>query len=221
MKELSKILKKSIDLHFQNYYNKSIKNGNLLKGRTNSIIYSNIYGFDTIIKSSLSRSFESSLGTLFDKLLNHASIFFNGNSFTKINTESKKILKIDLGFERDGQINIFENKLHGELDNKKSEIEKNKLVERYKVLQKLHPEKKINFFLGVIGNKNGGGASNWDKGCVGDWFSDNEIKVEEELYYYISGDENFFPWFVIEILPYIGIKYSELEQIVYTIYNKN
>jgi hypothetical protein len=220
MEKLSKTLKKVVDLHFENYYNKSIKDGTLLKGRTNSIIYSNIYGLNTMITASLCRSFESSLGSLFDKLLNESSVFFNGNSFTKINVTSKKIVKVDLGFERNGEINIFENKLHGELDNKKSEVEKTKLIERYEILQKLHPDKKINFFLGVVGNKNGGVASNWDKGRVGDWFSDDEIKVEEDLYNYISGDENFFPWFVSEIMTYIGIKYSELEQMVYTIYNK-
>jgi hypothetical protein len=221
MEKLSKKLKKVVDLHFENYYNESIKDGNLLKGRTNSIIYSNIYGLNTMITASLCRSFESSLGSLFDKLLYESSIFFNGNAFTKINVNCKESFKVDLGFERDKEINIFENKLHGELDNKKSEVEKIKLVERCEILQKLYPEKKINLFLGVVGNKNGGGASNWDKGRVGDWFSDDEIKVEEDLYSYISGDENFFLWFVDEILPYIGIKYCELEQMVYTIYNKN
>jgi hypothetical protein len=220
MDELYKILKQEIDNHFQHYFDKSIKNGNLLKGRTNSIIYKNIYSLQTMIMSALSRSFESSLGTLFDKLLNKASEHYNGNSFTKITLDSTKIIKVDLGFERENTINIFENKLHGELDNKKSEIEKSKLVERYEELKKQYPTKEIRYFLGVIGNKNGGDFSNWEKGRVGDWFSDDEIKVEKDLYDYISGNEDFFPWFNKEIMPYIGKKYCELEQIVYTIYKK-
>jgi len=116
-------------------------------------------------------------------------------------------------------ISIFENKLHCELDNKKSEIEKNKLVERCEILKKLHPNKEVKMFIGVVGNRNGGGPDNWDKGRVGDWFLDDEIKVEKDLYDYISEDKYFFPWFIEEILPYIGKKYCELEQMVYTIYN--
>lgn len=221
MEKLHKILKQEIDNHFQHYFNKSIKNGDLLKGRTNSSIYSSIYSLQTMIMSSLSRSFESSLGNLFDKLLNRVSEYYNGNSFTKIVVEKGKNLKVDLGFERGNVISIFENKLHGELDNKKSEIEKTKLVERYEVLKRANPTKEIRFFLGVVGNKNGGTPSNWEKGRVGNWFSSNEIKVEKDLYDYVSGNEEFFPWFTKEILPYIGKNYCDLEQKVYTIYNKD
>jgi|694.fasta_scaffold45024_6 hypothetical protein len=221
MDELSKILKKEIDDHFHYYFEKSIKNGDLLKGRTNSLIYSTIYSIHTMIMSSLSRSFESSLGTLFDKLLNRVSEYYNGNSFTEIKLDNGEKLKVDLGFERDNVISIFENKLHGELDNKKAEIEKTKLVERYEALKMINPTKDIKFFLGVVGNKNGGEPSNWEKGRVGDWFSNDEIKVEKDLYTYVSGNCDFFPWFIQEILPYIGKNYCELEQKVYIIYNKN
>ena len=152
------------------------------------------------VHSAISRSIDSSLGSLHEKLLIAISERYNSETATVLQTKkatSGRKHRIDLKFHRTNHAYLFEIKLHCELDNKKAEAESKELL-RHKTIYARESKissKNIHAFLGVIGNKDGNKPSDFYMGRLTPSFSRAEVLVEQELYDMVSGRKGFFAEF--------------------------
>ena len=87
---------------------------------------------------------------------------------------------------------IIELKAGGDLDNKKSKVEKNELLQEYFLLKNEIPEEeKIKIFLGTAYNKFGE-ENEWKQDRVMQYFSKDELLIGKEYWNFFCNDENGF-----------------------------
>lgn len=196
-KELYSTMKNIVNSHIEKWLNTKLKN-DLLDGFDISFV-TNGYDRTFQIHSAIGRSLDSSLGKLYEKLLESISEYYNDLTLTKLKTKKKngKPYIIDLLFHRNNIANLIEIKLHCELDNKKSLSERQALDERKKVYIKESKlsSKNVNIFMGVVGNKDGNNPMDFKMGRLSEWFDRNEVLVERELFDFVSGVDGFFKEF--------------------------
>jgi hypothetical protein len=197
--ELKPVLFQIIKKHFEKYLTKKLKT-DILKGVNNSFVC-DVFSSEFKVYKALGRSIDSSMGILHEKLLVASSKYYNDKTFktySDLTVDGKKWI-IDLGFVRNGDITIIEIKLNGELDNKKVKSEKRALMSRKKSLMEAQ-DCDVKFYLGIVGNKDGGAACNWKPGRITRYgFDRSEVLVSEELYTKVTNDTEFFSWFKREI----------------------
>lgn len=214
--ELLKNLNKITNIHINNWCNRKLKQ-NLLDGFDVSDITRNIKK-KTIIGSAIGRSLDSSLGFLYEKLIEEISIYYNELTIKKLKTinnttkaKRKSGYKVDLLFHRNGNVFIIELKLHCELDNKKAKVERKSL----EILKKVYKneinisDSNIHILLGVVGNKDGKNPSDFKMGRVDEAFDRNELLVAEELFNFVSGSDTFYDEFKKFITNHISEKLNE------------
>jgi hypothetical protein len=186
-----------VESHISRWLKIKLKN-NLLEGFDVSFV-TNGYDKKFQIHSAIGRSLDSSLGKLYEKLLEAISEHYNDITLTRLKTKKKngKPYIIDLLFHRNGIANLIEIKLHCELDNKKSLSEKQALDERKEIYIKETKlsNKKVNIFMGVVGNKDGDKPTDFKMGRLSEHFDRSEVLVEKELFNFVSGRNGFFEEF--------------------------
>lgn len=202
-KELYSDMKNIVNSHIEKWLKTKLKN-NLLDGFDVSFV-TNGYDRKFQVHSAIGRSLDSSLGSLYEKLLECISLHFNELTLKKLKTinyttkaKKKTFYKTDLLFKRNGKVFIIEIKLHCELDNKKAGSEKKSLETLKKVYSeeaKLSPND-IKTFIGVIGNKDGNKPTDFKMGRLIEAFKRNEVLVEKELFDFVSGVDGFFKEFI-------------------------
>jgi hypothetical protein len=209
--ELLKNLNKITNNHINTWCNKKLKD-NLLDGFDISDITSGIKK-STSVGSALGRSRDSSLGFLYEKLIQQISIYYNELTVTSLKTinnttkaKKKSGYKVDLLFHRNGNVFIFELKLHCKLDNKKAKVERKSLEilkEVYKNETNIS-DNNIHILLGVIGNKDGKTPNDFKMDRVNEAFDRSEVLVAAELFNFVSGSDTFYNEFRKFILNYIN-----------------
>ena len=164
----------------------------------------------------INSSYNSSNGTLWEKILYKISEACNDETYSKdeelvrnLKVHEKKWI-VDLGFSRNGEHHIIEEKLGGQLDNKKSKIEKINLEERKKVLEEIVGTE-VNIHLGIITNQLTNKPETWNKSTVLNEFTrGNNLLIEKELFDFVAGIDGFFEWIKTEIQPKAMRKYKEV-----------
>jgi hypothetical protein len=197
--ELLKSLNRIADTHINNWRNKKIKE-NLLDGFDISDVTCDLEK-ESVVGGALMRSMDSSLGSLYEKLIEQISIYYNELTIRKLktinnstNAKKKSGYKVDLLFHRNGNVFIIELKLHCELDNKKAKAEKQSL----QILKQVYTSEisisgdNVHTFLGVIGNKDGKNPSDFKMGRLHEAFDRSELLVAEELFNFVSGNDTFY-----------------------------
>lgn len=87
---------------------------------------------------------------------------------------------------------IIELKAGGDLDNKKSKVEKNELLQEYFLLKnQLKEDETIKIFLATAYNKYGEG-NEWKQGRVMQYFSKDELLIGKDYWNFVCDDENGF-----------------------------
>tara|TARA_Y100000004_G_C8814146_1_gene369044 strand:- start:57 stop:752 length:696 start_codon:yes stop_codon:yes gene_type:complete len=194
-----------------------------LKAKKKNSIKNNDFSFvdigmdkEFLFHSRVGRSYDSSLGTLWEKILFRISEEYNEDTFSK-NEELVKYLTvddkrwiIDLGFLREGLYNILELKLGCQLDNKKAEVEKSKLGKRKQVLLEV-VDKDVKTYLGVITNQLTDKPETWNKSTVLKEFTiGGDLLIERQVFDFVSGIDGFFDWVKKEIQPEVVKKWLEV-----------
>lgn len=219
--ELKKILVDIIDTHWEKYWKKKNKE-DLLKNKSNSWIHKGGIILDDV-SGSLTRSKESSMGFLYEKIVIAISEYFNVKTFStikglKIKQTGKKWI-IDLSFERDGVTYLIEIKLGANMDNKKSVSEAKSLSVRKKTLIENNLAKDVETYLGIVTLGNGEASpKEWKIGRVGEGFDRSEILVERELFDFVSNNTEVFDFLVTEIQPVVMGGWKEILGKVYRKY---
>ena len=201
--ELLKNLNRVSVSHINTWRNKKL-NENLLDGFDISDVTCDLEK-KIQFGGAISRSLDSSLGHLYEKLIEQISIYYNELTIKKLKTinnttkaKRKSGYKVDLLFHRNGNVFIIELKLHCELDNKKAKAEK-KSLEIIKEVYKNEiniDENNIHTFLGVVGNKDGKSPNDFKMGLLREAFDRNEILVAKELFNFVSGSDKFYDEFI-------------------------
>ena len=88
---------------------------------------------------------------------------------------------------------IIELKAGGDLDNKKSKVEKNDLLQEYFLLKNLlkDTDEKVKIFLATAYNKYGEGNP-WKQGRVQQFFADDELLIGKDYWNFVCDSENGF-----------------------------
>ena len=172
--------------------------------------------FGELFSYKLGRSFDSSLGTLWEKILWETSVEYNDDTFSKneklvvdLKVGNKKWI-VDLGFLRKNKYSLIELKLGGQLDNKKSKVEVETLKDRKDVLSEV-VDKPISTYLGVVTNQLTDKPETWDKSTVLKEFSKDQLLIEKQLFDYVSGIDGYFEWIKSEIQPLTVNKWNSVK----------
>ena len=202
--ELKKILIDIVNNHWENYLKNKLKK-DLIGGKLKSWDTQG-EDVDFLLASTLSRSYDSSRGNLWEKILFEISTYYNDNTFKKIKDlklkSNGKDWIVDLAFERNGKTYLIELKLGGELDNKKAKSEADALAERKDVLIENELYSEVETYLGIITLSNGENTPmDWNMGRVELGFTRNEVLVERELFDFVSNDTDVFDFIKEEIQP--------------------
>ena len=219
--ELKKILVDIVDTHWERYLKEKNKK-DLLKSKNNSWINKGSSVLSDVC-SSLSRSRDSSMGNLYEKIVNAISEYFNVKTFSTIKgltiKQSGKKWIIDLAFERDGVTYLVEIKLGGNLDNKKAISEANALSVRKQTLIENSLAENVETYLGIITLGNGETSPDeWEMGRVSLGFDRSQVLVERELFDFVSNNTEVFDFLVTEIQPVVMGGWNEVERKIITKY---
>lgn len=160
---------------------------------------------DMRVMSTISRSLDSSSGTLYERILEELSHTYNDTTTTVLDTVKKEKGKknskyiMDLAFSRDGKHYIIEVKLHCELDNKKSKSEMKALKafrKAYIKEKKITNSENVKIYIASVGNKDGHNPTDFKMGRLTSAFTREEVLVERELFDLVTGQPDFFDQFV-------------------------
>ncbi len=227
-KELYSKLETIVETHIRNWTKNKLKD-DLLQGFDISFV-TNGFPKESQFYGAINRSLDSSLGCLYEKLIEQISIYYNEFTTKKLKTINKSTkakrksgYKVDLLFHRNGNVFIFELKLHCKLDNKKAKAEKKSLKiikEAYKNEINID-ENNIHPFLGVIGNKDGEFPNDFKMGRLKEAFDRTEILVEKELFDFVSGVDGFFTEFKEFKSKFIDPKIYESIEVIKKHYKVN
>jgi hypothetical protein len=219
--ELKNICTEIINTHWERYLKEKNKK-NLLENKNNSWI-NNGSSLLSDVCSSLARSRDSSMGSLYEKIVNAISNYFNTKTFKNIKglkiKDSGKNWIIDLAFERDGITYLVEIKLGGNLDNKKAISEANALSVRKQTLIENNLAKNVETYLGIITLGNGETSPDeWEMGRVSLGFDRTQVLVERELFDFVSNNAGVFDFLVAEIQPIVMNGWNDVEKKIVTKY---
>ena len=103
-------------------------------------------------------------------------------------------------FLRKNKYSLIELKLGGQLDNKKSKVEKGTLKDRKDILSEI-VDKPISTYLGIVTNQLTKSPETWDKSTVLKEFDRDQLLIEKQLFDYVSGVNGYFEWIKSEIQP--------------------
>jgi len=220
-KELKRILVQVIIDHWGKFLDKKLKQDLIGKKKNSWIDVGEDLEF--ILYSTLSRSRDSSMGNLYEKILFEISKFFNDKTYGKVNglkiRKSGKNWIIDLAFERDGKTYLIEIKLGGELDNKKAKSEAEALQDRKEALIENKLASNVETYLGVITLTKGEDSSeNWVMGRVSEGFDRSEVLVERELFDFVSNDTDVFDFIKDEIQPFVMQEWKTVKEKIKSTY---
>lgn len=202
--ELKKLLIDIVNNHWENYLKNKLKK-DLIGGKLKSWDTQG-EDVDFLLASTLSRSYDSSRGNLWEKILFEISTYYNDNTFKKIKDlklkSNGKEWIVDLAFERNEKTYLIELKLGGELDNKKAKSEADALAERKDALIENKLCSEVETYLGIITLSNGENTPmDWAMGRVELGFTRDEVLVERELFDFVSNDTDVFDFIKEEIQP--------------------
>jgi hypothetical protein len=203
---LKKKISELVINHWGKYYTSKLKK-DLIAGKKNSWVH-NGASIETLLWSALSRSYDSSLGNLYEKILVILSEYYNDKTYGKLKNlklhSNGKVWIIDLGFKRNDVDYLIELKLGGELDNKKAKSEASALKERKDVLIESKLADKVETYLGIITLSKGEETpKEWKMGRVKLGFDRNQVLVERELFDFVSNDTDVFDFIKDKIQPFI------------------
>jgi hypothetical protein len=202
--ELKKILTEVVINHWDKYLKSKLKK-DLIGGKLKAWDTQG-EDVDFLLASTLSRSYDSSRGNLWEKILFEISTYYNDKTFKKIKglklKSNGREWIVDLAFERNGKTYLIELKLGGELDNKKALSEAKALFERKNVLLESKIASDVETYLGIITLSNGeNNPTEWNMGRVQLGFDRSEVFVERELFDFVSNDTDLFEFIKTEIQP--------------------
>lgn len=220
-KELKRILVQAITDHWGKFLDKKLKQDLIGKKKNSWIDVGEDLEF--ILYSTLSRSKDSSMGNLYEKILFEISKFFNDKTYGKVKNlkirKSGKKWIIDLAFERDGKTYLIEIKLGGELDNKKAKSEAEALKDRKETLIENKLASNVETYLGVITlTKGEDSPENWVMGRVSEGFDRSEVLVERELFDFVSNDTDVFDFIKNEIQPFVMQEWKVVKEKIKSTY---
>jgi len=213
--ELKKILVDIVSNHWEKYLKNKLKK-DLIGGKLKSWDTQG-EDVDFLLASTLSRSYDSSRGNLWEKILFAISSYYNDKTFKKVKglklKSNGKEWIVDLAFERDGKTYLIELKLGGELDNKKAKSESDALLERKEVLIENKISSEVQTYLGIITLSNGENSPmDWDMGRVSLGFTRNEVLVERELFDFVSNNPDVFNFIKEEIQPFAMKEWKSVKE---------
>lgn len=222
--ELKQTLTELIENHWFNFLKNKLKKDLIGKKRYSWIDSGEDLEF--ILYSTLSRSKDSSMGNLYEKILFEISKFFNDKTYGKVKDlkirKSGKKWIIDLAFERDGKTYLIEIKLGGELDNKKAKSESQALKDRKEALIENKLASNVETYLGVITlTKGESSPEEWVMGRVSEGFDRSEVLVERELFDFVSNDTDVFDFIKDEIQPIVMKEWKIVKEKIKSVYLNN
>lgn len=221
--ELKKKIVEVVVEHWGKYLTNKLKKP-LIDNKMNSWV-TNGEDIEFLLFSTLSRSYDSSMGNLWEKILIVISKHFNDKTYGKIKglklRSNGKDWIVDLAFERDGITYLIELKLGGELDNKKAKSESEALKERKEVLLESKLANNVETYLGIITLSKGEKTpEDWDMGRVALGFDRSEVLVERELFDFVSNDTDVFDFIKDEIQPFVMNEWKVVKEKIKSVYLK-